>query len=141
MNLYLSEEKKDPGSSDYLRDNNNSGEDDRSLYDIEEKIIDEFKIGTLKIDTKIDELGHEVPKLKMAAKEIGDIIKGNNVQITKIIPKAVKIINETESKTEMVNDLIKKLRKPCNLICDLILTLILLGLICVLVSIIRHKYF
>ena len=141
LNSYLiNSENKEPGSKDNLRSNNNSDED-RSLYDIEKEFIDEFKLGTIQIDKKVDELGRLVPKLKIAAEEIGKIIKGNNIQITKITPKAVKIIDEVKSKTEMVNDYIKEIRKPFNFCCDIILIIILLGLICVLISIIKHKFF
>ena len=135
INSYLNQ-SKDPGSSDIIRSNHES---DRPLSDVEKKIIDEFEIESIKIDTKIDELGHAISTLKIAAVEVGEAIKGT--QITKIIPKAVLVTNEVKSKTEMVNDLIKEIRKPCNFFCDLILILILLGLICILISIIRHKYF
>ena len=134
----LISQNKDPGSSDKIR-RNDMDESDRELYDIEKDMIDEFNLEVIKIDKKIDELGHIIPSLKIAAEEIGKQIRG--IQITKIIPKAVFITKEVKSKTEMVNDYIKEIRKPCNFCCDIILLLILLGLICILISIIRQKYF
>ena len=114
-------------------------ESDRELYDIEQDMIDEFNLEVIKINQKVDELGNIIPKLKISAEEIGKQIRG--MPIKKIIPKAVFITKEVKSKTEMVNDYIKEIKKPCNFCCDLILLLILLGLICILISIIRQKYF
>ena len=137
----LINKKEDPGSSSNILRNDINSEEERSLYDEEKKIIDEFKLESVKVDTKVDELGRVVAQLKIEALEIRDQLKGSNVQITKIIPKAVIITEDVKSKTEMVNDYIKEIRKPFNFCCDIILILILLGLICVLISIIKHKYF
>ena len=134
----LINQSRDPGSSENIRRNDHD-ESDRELYDIEQEMIDEFNIEVIKIDKKIDELGNAVTVLKLEAEKIGNQIRG--MPITKIIPKAVFITKEVKSKTEMVNDYIKEIKKPCNFCCDLILILILLGLICILISIIRHKYF
>ena len=141
LNSFLVD-KSDPGSNDSLpRGENESNEKERSIYDIEEKIIEEFKLRVKKQNTKIDELGNLISELKIHAKEIGEQIKGSNITIKKIIPKAVVIIDNVEKKKDYVTDLVKKLRNKYNICCDIILFLILLGLICFLLSIIRHKYF
>ena len=137
----ISDNNSDPGSKDCLpKNDNNSNENERPIYDIEQEIIDEFKLRVQKQDKKIDDLGNLVSSLKLQAKEIGEMIKGSNIQIKKIIPEAVVIISNVEKKTNNVNDLIKEIKKH-NLCCDIILFLLLIGLICVLISIIRHKYF
>ena len=75
------------------------------------------------------------------AQEIGNQINGPNKTITKLIPKAVIVIDDIENKTNETKEVVKKLRNPCRKIFDITLLMILLGLICVLISIIRHKYF
>ena len=89
----------------------------------------------------LDELGNKISGLKMLANQIGDQINGSNKTITKIIPKAVIVIDDIENKTNEAKEVVKKLRNPCRKIFDITLLMILLGLICVLISIIRHKYF
>ena len=89
----------------------------------------------------LDELGNKISGLKMLANQIGDQIIGSNKTITKIIPKAVIVIDDIENKTNETKEVVKKLRNPCRKIFDITLLMILLGLICVLISIIRHKYF
>lgn len=96
LNSFLVD-KSDPGSNDSLpRGESESNENERSIYDIEEKIIEEFKLRVKKQNTKIDELGNLVSELKIHAKEIGEQIKGSNITIKKIIPKAVVIIDNVE---------------------------------------------
>lgn len=137
-----SNDKKDPGSVDVLREdvNNISQESERPIYAEEEVIIGEFKMRVEKQNVMIDDLQNAVTGLKAQAKEIGDQIKGINIPVKKIIPKAVIVINNIESKNKRLTDLIKKIRSPCDLFCDILLIVILFGLICVLISIIKHKY-
>ena len=138
-----SNDKKDPGSVDILRgnDNHTSEESERPIYAEEEVIIGEFKMRVEKQNTMIDDLQNAVSGLKAQAQEIGDQIKGINIPIKKLIPKAVIIINNVESKNNRLTDIIKKIRSPCDLFSDIFLIFILFGLICVLISIIKHKYF
>ena len=137
-----SNDKKDPGSVDVLREdvNNISQESERPIYAEEEVIIGEFKMRVEKQNVMIDDLQNAVTGLKAQVKEIGDQIKGINIPVKKIIPKAVIVINNIESKNKRLTDLIKKIRSPCDLFCDILLIVILFGLICILISIIKHKY-
>ena len=73
-----SNDKKDPGSVDVLREdvNNISQESERPIYAEEEVIIGEFKMRVEKQNVMIDDLQNAVTGLKAQAKEIGDQIKG-----------------------------------------------------------------
>ena len=72
----------------------------------------------------------------MAGKGIEDI--GKKVKQTE--KKIDKTHKKMKTQNERVIELINKIRSPEKLCCDIILILILLGLICVLYSIIKHKY-
>ena len=60
-------------------------------------------------------------------------IKGTD---DKIIKTTVKV----QTQNERVKDLLYKIRSSDKICCDIVLVLILIGLICVLYSIIKHKY-
>lgn len=142
--LMIDTKEKEPGSSEILRngeDNNSSEENERPIYEEELKIIDEFKLSVIKQDKELNKLKLGVDKLKDMAIEIGEQIKGTGLQINNTTPKAVIIVDNVKSKTEMVNDLIKEIRKPSKICCDICLIILLFGLICVLISIIRRKFF
>ena len=134
-------DKKDPGSNDLINnESSENGEEGTERSIIEQGIIDEFNIRKLEQNVKIDELGNKISDLKILAEDINNQIKGINVKVTKVIPEMVIVVNNVKSKNEMVTDLIKQIRKPSKFCCDIVLILILLGLICALISIIRHKY-
>ena len=135
-------DNKDPGSSEVLRDDDkSSGDNERPIYEEEQQIIDEFKLRVINQDKELIKLKYGVDKLKDMAKDIGDQIKGTGLQIHNTTPKAVVIVDSVKSKTEMVNDLIKEIRKPSKICCDIALIILLFGLISILISIIRGKFF
>ena len=140
-NFLQQTDKKDPGSNDLINNEScENGEEGTERSIIEQGIIDEFNIRKIEQNVKIDELGNKISDLKILAEDINNQIKGINVKVTKVIPEMVIVVNNVKSKNEMVTDLIKQIRKPSKFCCDIVLILILLGLICVLISIIRHKY-
>ena len=139
----LLESDSNLGSNDKLGPNiiDKSENDDRPIYEEEEKIIDEFKIRVMKQDEQIDKIRFQVGILKCQALEIQQLLKGMNIPNKKSESKMITTIENVKKSTERVNEFIKELRSPSRFCCDIILILILMGLICVLISIIRHKYF
>lgn len=112
----------------------------RDLYQEEKDKMEEWKEREKQQDEMIDELGKGIQQLKyegeMAGKGIEDI--GKKVKQTE--KKIDKTHKKMKTQNERVIELINKIRSPEKLCCDIILILILLGLICVLYSIIKHKY-
>ena len=75
----------------------------------------------------------EVEKAGEGLKEIGIKVKQNEVHIDKTGKKL-------QTQNERVKDFINKIRSSDKICCDIVLILILIGLVCVLYSIIKHKY-
>lgn len=124
-----------------LKKSKNLGEStQRDLYLEEKDKIDEWNERKKNQDEMLDELGKGIQQLKyegeMAGKGIDDI--GKKVKHTgkKIDGTQTKI----KTQNERLNELLNKIRSSDKICCDIILILILLGLICVLYSIIKHKY-
>ena len=86
-----------------------------------------------KISKGIKQLKYEG---EMAREGINEIGKRTKQSGKKIDDTQQKIL----SQNERVKELINKLRSSDKICCDIVLILILLGLICVLYSIIKHKY-
>ena len=60
-------------------------------------------------------------------------IKSTDINIT---TTTVKV----QTQNERVKDLLNKIRTSDKICCDIVLILIVIGLICVLYSVIKHKY-
>lgn len=75
----------------------------------------------------------EAEKAGEGLKEIGIKVKQNEVHIDKTGKKL-------QTQNERVKDFINKIRSSDKICCDIVLILILIGLVCVLYSIIKHKY-
>ena len=60
-------------------------------------------------------------------------IKGTDDKIKKTTVKV-------QTQNERVKDLLNKIRTSDKICCDIVLILIVIGLICVLYSVIKHKY-
>ena len=75
----------------------------------------------------------ETEKAGEGLKEIGKKVKQNEDHIDKTGKKL-------QTQNERVKDFINKIRSSDKICCDIVLILILIGLVCVLYSIIKHKY-
>ena len=113
---------------------------ERELYEEEKDKINEWNERKKNQNKKLEEISKGIKQLKyegeMAREGINEIGKRTKQSGKKIDDTQQKIL----SQNERVKELINKLRSSDKICCDIVLILILLGLICVLYSIIKHKY-
>lgn len=113
---------------------------DRELLEEEKDKIEEWEERKKKQDEKLNEIGEGFGRLKHEAEMAGKGIE----EIRKKTKKTEKKIDNTQAKiqtqNERLSELVNKIRSSDKICCDIVLILILLGLICVLYSIIKHKY-
>jgi len=119
----------------------NEGEDDRrDLTEEEKNKIKAWKLEVEEQNKILDEIREGVKIIKDEAIKAGGGIQkiGDNAQEldTKIITTTTKIKAQNERLKELVNEI----RSSDKICCDIILILIFLGLVCVLYSIIKHKF-
>ena len=120
--------------------NSSQEREERELTDEEKKKIEEWKMKKNEQDGELEEIRKIIKNMKGVAITIGDNI--NSVEIkTKDLGGEIDVTNKKiETQNERLKELIKKIR-PCEkFCCDIILILIFLGLVCVLYSVIKHKY-
>lgn len=112
----------------------------RELFEEEKNKIDEWKGRVKKQDEKLEEIRWALRQIKGEAEKAGDAIK----DIGRRVKKTDKIMTDTTKKlktqNERVKELVNKIRSSDKICVDITLILILFGLICVLYSIIKHKY-
>ena len=127
---------------DILKKNKNfeDSTQEREPYEEEINKINEWDERKKKQDEKLEEIGIGVRELKyeaeMAGKginEVGEGVKKTGINIDKTHEKV-------KTQNERLSELVNKIRSSDKICCDIVLILILLGLICVLYSIIKHKY-
>ena len=127
---------------DILKKNKNfeDSTQEREPYEEEINKINEWDERKKKQDEKLEEIGIGVRELKyeaeMAGKginEVGEGVKKTGINIDKTHEKV-------KTQNERLSELVNKIRSSDKICCDIVLILILLGLICVLYSIIIHKY-
>ena len=120
--------------------NNDENSEGRELYEEEKEKMDEWNNKIGQQNENLEELGKAVKELGNEAKNAGKA----NEEIKKRTNKLDKKFDHTHEKvkgqTERLTDLVNKIRSSDKICCDIILILILLGLICVLYSIIKHKF-
>ena len=126
---------------DFLkRSDFNQNSELRELYEEEKNKIDEWK-GKVKIqDEKLEEVRKLVKDLKIEAEKAGDAIKGMKGTIKSTDDKITTTTVKVQTQNERVKDLLNKIRTSDKICCDIVLILIVIGLICVLYSVIKHKY-
>ena len=93
-----------------------------------------------KQDEKLEEIRNAVRKIKEQAKITGDAIKGIGVKVKDIDQHMGGTSKRLKTQNERVKDLVNSIRSSDKICVDIVLILILFGLICVLYSIIKHKY-
>ena len=128
----LLKKKKDSGDGE-----NSEG---RELYDEEKNAMDEWKKKREEQDEQLDDLGKVIGDLGNEAIKVGQGIADINKKIKPLSVKIDGVGEKIKTQNERLSDLVNKIRKSDKICCDIILILIFLGLICVLYSIIKHKY-
>ena len=126
---------------DFLK-RSNFGENSelRELFEEEKNKIDEWK-GRVQIqDQKLDEIRKALHELKGEAEKAGGAIKEIGIRVEGTGGEIIKTGQKLQTQNERVKDLLYKIRSSDKICCDIVLVLILIGLICVLYSIIKHKY-
>lgn len=91
-------------------------------------------------DDKLKDIRKGIQAIKIEAEKAGEGLK----EIGKKVKQNEKHIDKTgkklQTQNERVKDFINKIRSSDKICCDIVLILILIGLVCVLYSIIKHKY-
>ena len=88
----------------------------------------------------LDQLGNAVKNLGNEAKIAESANEEINKKTKKLSKKMEKTGEKVKGQTDRLTDLVIKIRSSDRICCDIVLILILLGLICVLYSVIRHKF-
>ena len=118
----------------------NENSEQRELFEEEKNKIEEFDRRKKQQDEQLDEIHKGIIQIKNEAINAGNAID----EIGKKIKKEDQHIENTRKKVktqnERVKDLVNKIRSSDKICCDIVLILILCGLICVLYSIIKHKF-
>ena len=81
-----------------------------------------------------------VKDLGIEAEKAGDAIKGMKGKIKGTDGGITTTTVKVQTQNERVKDLLNKIRTSDKICCDIVLILIVIGLICVLYSVIKHKY-
>ena len=113
---------------------------ERELNEEQKDKMNEWKKREKLQDEKLEVIGRGVGKLKDQAIMAGEGIKEIGKRTKKTGEKIDETENNIKTQNERVKELINKLRSSDKICCDIVLILLLLGLICVLYSIIKHKY-
>lgn len=88
----------------------------------------------------LDEIAQGINELKYEGKMAGQGINDINKKVKATGKKIDKTQKRVKTQNERLTELVNKIRTSDKICCDIVLVLILLGLICVLYSIIKHKY-
>jgi len=123
-----------------LQKKNNENYQERDLYDEEKNKMEEWKKEVEKQDKDLDEIHDGVKVLKNEIKIAGEGIKTVKKKVKKTTEKTEKIQKKIETQNMKLKKLLNKIRTGDKICVDLILFFIIIGLICVLYSIIKHKF-
>ena len=113
---------------------------DRELNEEQKDKVNEWNNKGKLQDEKLEVIRQGVGKLKDQTIMAGEGIKEIGKRTKKTGEKIDETENNIKTQNERVKELINKLRSSDKICCDIVLILLLLGLICVLYSIIKHKY-
>ena len=114
--------------------------DERELYEEENDKIEDWKARVKDQDEMLDEVEEGVKNIKNEAERAGEGISNINKKVKKTQKKMDKTSKKVKTQNDKLKDLVEQIRSSDKICCDLILILILLGLICVLYSVIKHKF-
>ena len=118
----------------------NENSEQRELFEEERNKIDEFKRREKDQDEQLDEIHRGIKQIKNEAINAGNAINEIGKKIQQVDPHIVDTTKKVKTQNERVKDLVNKIRSSDKICCDIVLILILCGLICVLYSIIKHKF-
>ena len=126
---------------DLLKKNKfNDSTEQRELFQEEKDKMEEWEIRKKGQDAKFVEIQHGLINLKIEAEKAGQGIKDVGIKVKQNERHIDKTREKLQTQNERVKEFIEKVRTSDKICCDIILILILLGLICVLYSIIKHKF-
>lgn len=91
-------------------------------------------------DDKLKELRIGIQAIKIEAEKAGEGLKEIGIKVKQNKDHIDKTGKKLQTQNERVKDFINKIRSSDKICCDIVLILILIGLVCVLYSIIKHKY-
>jgi DNA repair exonuclease SbcCD ATPase subunit len=128
----LEERKKSSSEED--------GEERRDLTEEEKNKINEWKKKVKEQDGILDDIYEGVVNIKEEAIRAGEGIETVGKKVKKLHPKVDKTTKKIKTQNERLKELVNEIRSSDKICCDIILILIFLGLICVLYSVIKHKF-
>lgn len=91
-------------------------------------------------DDKLIDIRKGIQAIKIEAEKAGEGLKEIRIKVKQNEVHIDKTGKKLQTQNERVKDFINKIRSSDKICCDIVLILILIGLICVLYSIIKHKY-
>ena len=91
-------------------------------------------------DDKLKEIRKGIQRIKIEAEKAGEGLKEIGIKVKQNEVHIDKTGKKLQTQNERVKDFINKIRSSDKICCDIVLILILIGLVCVLYSIIKHKY-
>ena len=91
-------------------------------------------------DDKLKDIRKGIQAIKIEAEKAGEGLKEIGIQVAQNGDHIDKTGKKLQTQNERVKDFINKIRSSDKICCDIVLILILIGLVCVLYSIIKHKY-
>ena len=112
----------------------------RKLYQEEKDKIEQWKGRVKKQDEKLEEVRWAIIQIKEGAIQAGKAIEDIGKRTKKTDDHMTRTVEKTKTQNERVKELVNKMRSSDKICVDITLILILFGLICVLYSIIKHKY-
>jgi DNA anti-recombination protein RmuC len=91
-------------------------------------------------DDKLKVIRKVIQEIKIEAEKAGEVLEEIGKKVKQNEDHIDKTGKKLQTQNERVKDFINKIRSSDKICCDIVLILILIGLICVLYSIIKHKY-
>ena len=91
-------------------------------------------------DDKLKDIRKGIQAMKIEAEKAGEGLKEIGIKVDQNGHHIDKTGKKLQTQNERVKDFINKIRSSDKICCDIVLILILIGLVCVLYSIIKHKY-
>ena len=126
---------------DFLKQSKiNENSEQRELYEEEKNKMDEWNERKNDQDKRMEEIRGGLKILKIEAEKAGEAIKETGKKIKQTGSGVDRTTVKVKSQNERVKELVNKIRSSDKICVDLVLILILFGLVCVLYSIIKHKY-
>lgn len=123
------------------RQENPEGYVERDLYDEEKQKMEEWDEKVRNQDDQLDEVKNVVKELRVEVKNAGNKIKEIGKKTNKVSQHADKSMAQLQTQNMKLKKLLEKLRSSSKICVDIILFLILIGLVAVLYSIIKNKWF